>query len=233
MRRILRTLPAVLLLCAGLVALAGVPSASAGGPIAGRLWDYSFDGPIAGMTVKLLTTEPDGSPGAEVSATVTGADGRFSLATDPVPSETEFWVRVEPGEYQPGWVGGGAVQLDRDFGDTYVPGTTLAKIGATPAYVSGRMVRAGTSNPVPGVVVTMRPATDRSTVHGRDRSGPAGRFRIDGLRGDDDSWGLKVNGAPVDYESGWRSCAATIVPTWGEACGAPLGEIGDIKIERR
>lgn len=101
MRRILRTLPAVVLLCAGLVALAGVPSASAGGPIAGRLWDYSFDGPIAGMTVKLLTTEPDGSPGAEVSATVTGADGRFSLPTDPAPSETEFWVRVEPGEYQP------------------------------------------------------------------------------------------------------------------------------------
>ena len=231
MRRTVRTLLATLLLAAGLVTLAGVPTASAGGPIAGRLWDFSIEDPVAGMTVRLLTTEPDGSPGTEVSSAVTGADGRFSLPTDPAPTETEFWVRVEPGEYQGGWVGNGYVQLDQDFGDTYAPGSMLAKIGATPAYVSGRMVDDGTGNPVPGVVVTMRPATDRSTVEGRDRTGPLGRFRIDGLRGDDDSWGLKANGAPVGYESGWRSCAATIVPTWGAACGAPLGEIGDIRIE--
>lgn len=142
-------------------------------------------------------------------------------------------MRVEPGDYMGGWVGNGHVQLNRDFGDTYAPGTTLAKVGATPAYVSGRMVHAVSGNPVPGVVVTMRPATDRSMVLGRDTTGPLGRFRIDGLRGDDDSFGLKVNGAPVDYESGWRSCSAEIVPTWGEACGSPLGEIGDIRIQPR
>jgi len=149
MRRILRTLPAVLLMVTGLVTLAGVPVASAGGPIAGRLWDFSIDDPVAGMTVKLLSTEPDGSPGTEVSSTVTGGDGRFSLPTDPAPGETEFWVRVEPGDYMGGWVGNGHVQLNRDFGDTYAPGTTLAKVGATPAYVSGRMVHAASGNPVP------------------------------------------------------------------------------------
>lgn len=58
-------------------------------------------------------------------------------------------MRVEPGDYMGGWVGNGHVQLNRDFGDTYAPGTTLAKVGATPAYVSGRMVHAASGNPVP------------------------------------------------------------------------------------
>ncbi len=233
MRRLLRSMSVAVLLAVAVTTLAGMPSASAAGPITGRLVDGSTGDPVAGMTVRLLRTAADGSPGALVASDVTTSTGRFELPTASAPGEDEFWVKVEPGDHMGGWIGAGAVQAVRGNASTHGSGTALGQVLATPSFVQGVMVDAITGDRVAGVVVTVRDATSLSTVLGRDRTGSRGVFTVTGLHGDDDSFGLRLNGSPVSYESGWRSCSAEVVPTWGAACGSPLGSIGSIAIEAR
>ncbi len=233
MRRLLSSLSAVVLVAVAVTTVAGMPSASAAGPITGRLVDGSTSDPVAGMTVRLLRTAADGSPGALVASDVTTSTGQFELPTMAAPAEDEFWVKVEPGDHMGGWIGNGAVQALRSNASTHGPGTALGQVLATPSFVQGVMVDATTGDRVAGVVVTVRDVSSLSTVLGRDRTGHRGVFNVTGLHGDDDSFGLRVNGSPVAYESGWRSCSAEVVPTWGAACGSPLGRIGSIAIESR
>jgi len=62
-------------------------------------------------------------------------------------------------------------------------------------------------------------------------TGPVDDDSISGLDGED--FGLKVNGGAAGYEVGWFNAGTReVVPTWGEAAGAPLGRAGRILLDR-
>jgi len=84
-------------------------------------------------------------------------------------------------------------------------------------FFAGKLVNPATGNPVKGVTVKVfRINTD--TLLGQDKSGPAGRFRIDGLAAADEELDVRVNGSAVHYETGWVGCNHNVVPTFGDAC---------------
>ena len=82
-----------------------------------------------------------------------------------------------------------------------------------------------------GVRATARSMEDPSAVEGADTTNNNGVFRINGLTCEDDCF-LKINGSFKDYETGFRACDADIVPTWAEACAAPIGRMGQVRLDR-
>lgn len=102
------------------------------------------------------------------------------------------------------------------------PGPAQARAERRDGFFSGRLVNPATGNPVKGATVKIfRINTD--TLLGSDRSGPGGRFRIDGLLSRDEELDVRVNGAAVHYESGWVGCNHNIVQSWGQACSYGQG----------
>jgi hypothetical protein len=89
-------------------------------------------------------------------------------------------------------------------------------------FISGKVLNQATDKPIKGVTVkAFRINTD--TLLGSDVTGPAGRYRIDGLSADDEELDIRVNGRAVHYESGWVACNNHVVPTWGDACSHGQG----------
>ena len=113
---------------------------------------------------------------------------------------------------------------------TYGPHADLGKVWALPAFVRGIVVDSATGAPVQGVFASMRDVGDLNTIVGSDTTNANGVFRIYGLEGED--FGLKINGSAKGYETGWVGCTNQVWPTWGEACGAPLGKAGKIFLDQ-
>ena len=228
-----RPLAIFLALAAGCLSLAGVvgtPAASASGSLTGRLVNSSTQAGVPNMTVQLREVTSTG-PGEVVDSDVTSSTGAFSLNAG-VPHDDEYFVRVLPGNFQGGWVGGvpRGVQPTVGHAATYGPHASLGKVLANPAFMRGVVVDSSTGAPVAGVHVTARDSTDSMAVEGADTTNSNGVFRVTGLTCEDSCY-LKVNGSSKDYETGFRACDAQIVPTWGEACGAPLGGMGKVHLD--
>jgi hypothetical protein len=97
-------------------------------------------------------------------------------------------------------------------------------------FFSGRLVDPATGDPVHGATVKVfRINTDH--LLGKDKSGPKGNFRIEGLSADDEELDVRVKGSAVGYESGWVACNHTIVSSWGEACSFGQGRQTRFKVE--
>lgn len=110
--------------------------------------------------------------------------------------------------------------------------TPSAHAGSTDGFYAGKVVNAANGNPVQGVVVKVF-RINSDTLLGRDRTGPRGRYRIEGLDPvGDEELDVRVNGSDVGYESGWVSCNHTIVQTWGQACSQGQGWQPPLKIQR-
>ena len=105
----------------------------------------------------------------------------------------------------------------------------VTKAVGTPTFISGTVVNAANGNKLRGIVVTVRDAVHRSVILGRDVTDADGFFRID-ITGED--YGMKLNGSNRGFETGWRACDRTVVPTWGAACQSPLGATGRVKLDR-
>jgi 5-hydroxyisourate hydrolase-like protein (transthyretin family) len=226
--------PAVLVsILAAVAALALVPApAEAAPPVTGRLVSTSNDHPpAAGMQVRLRTMVA-GHPGSVVDTDLTDSNGRFSLDAGSAP-EDEYFVQVVAGRYQGGWVGGsheGAQPRPADAA-TYAPGTALGRIWVNPAFMRGVVVDSETRRPLRGIKVAARSHNDSSQPLRTDVTNRNGVFLLTGLSCEDDCF-LRVNGTNRGYEVGYRACNASVVPTWGEACGAPLGRIGRVRLDR-
>lgn len=103
------------------------------------------------------------------------------------------------------------------------------------AEVTGNVVDA-TGNPIQGVRVTPRDVGSLGTVMSSDRTNDRGRFRLTGITSDE--LGLKFNGNPVGFETGWLSCfreaagVYQVVPTWGAACSHGPGALeGPVRMD--
>lgn len=236
MRRTLALLASSAVVLVGLAPGAGLLPAHAADPVTGRLVDSTSPGQTAGapnMTIQLREVTGTG-PGDVVASDVTSADGSFSIDAGPSPDD-EYYIRVLPGAYQGGWVGdaGDLEGVLPTAGDarTYGPHASLGRVLVLPAFVRGTVVNAANGNRVNGVTLRMIEGGDGGVVHGSDVSGPKGLFRIGGLTGED-NYGLRVVGEDRGYENGWLACNGTVVATFGEACAAPLGKAGKVRLDR-
>jgi len=107
---------------------------------------------------------------------------------------------------------------------------THAAAAQRAGYFSGRLIDPATGDPVGGATVKLfRINTD--DLLGRAKSGPAGRFRIEGLSADDEELDVRVNGSAVEYETGWVGCHHNVVPSWGAACSFGQGWHSAFKIQ--
>jgi hypothetical protein len=211
-----------------------VPAASAAVPLTGRLVDgtVSSHPVVANMTVQLREVTSSG-PGAVVDSDITNSSGAFSLDAGPSPAD-EYYVRVVPGTYQGGYVGGAspaAVEPGPGGATTYGAHAHVGNVWANPAYIRGIVVNAATGNPVAGAYVTARDDPDVTSVEGHDTTDSNGVFRINAITCED-SCSLKINGSGIGYETGFRDCGGGVVATWGEACGSPIGKIGKVRLDR-
>jgi hypothetical protein len=89
-------------------------------------------------------------------------------------------------------------------------------------FFSGKVVDQATGRPVKGVTVKVfRINTD--DLLGQDKTGSAGRFRIDGIPASDEELDVRVNGSAVRYETGWVGCSHKVVQSWGASCSYGQG----------
>lgn len=199
-------------------------------PISGTLLSASGNGttPIAGATIELWTDGGSGPGSATGTSVNTAADGSFSL---PAGSDPDYYVKVTyTSNYRPGFVGGGFVQTDPTFAESYTPGTDLGDVYMVPSFIRGYVVNPATGNRVSGVKVSARAYGDWKTAEAVDYTNRNGVFVLRGFECEDDCY-LKFQGNPVNYENGYRACNGGVVPTWGEACASPLGNIGKIRLQ--
>lgn len=232
----MRRIVSVLLIAAlAAIAPAVVPSPATAGltldPIVGQLVDYSTGNPVSGTTLRLHADDA-GAPGAVVVTGATDANGEFSLS----PTEPgDYWVEVvRNSRVQGGYVsdyatGPSWVQFSLEYATPVTPGRRLGRVLALPSFISGVVVNAANGNRVSGIAVSVREAASLSTVVGTDTTDSTGFFRIP-ITGED--FGLRLNGSTRGFETGWRACNATVVRTWGAACGSPIGRIGKVFLDR-
>ena len=103
-------------------------------------------------------------------------------------------------------------------------------VACHPAALPRAVRQSDSGMPVGGVDVSMRDIADHTTISGSDITNRQGVFRITGLSGED--FGMKVNGSAKGFETGWLACANTVVHGWPEACGAPLGRAGKVRLDK-
>jgi 5-hydroxyisourate hydrolase-like protein (transthyretin family) len=234
MRRSLAVL-LVALVAGSLLTAIGGPSQGLVTPLAGRIFDYRTDLPVAGVRVEMVA-HAAGEPGPVVGSAETDSDGRFSITPEVDPGG-EVWVRVVGDRrVQGGYVGGPAaehpnwVQSDISSADTYPATASLGRVNSLPSYVRGTVVNAANGDPVRNLRVSLRDAVDHTSVIGSDITDRQGRFRIDGIEGED--FGLRFVGRDRGFETGWLACNGKVVRTWGAACGVGPGGVGRVRIDR-
>lgn len=231
MRRALIALVVSSTAALGLAASPASPASSAAPvPVTGRVVSaVGGHAPVVGATVRLRALGPGSAPGAVVATDVTNAQGRFALDASRSDQE-EFYVQLVAGRFQAGYAGGVPLAFQQNPNDagTWGPHSALGRIFADPAFINGVVVDSVTAAPVPGVKVTVR--KNDVTWQGVDVTDSAGRFTVTGLTCEDDC-SLKLGGSAVGYETGYRACDATVLPTWGEACASPLGWIGKVFLD--
>jgi hypothetical protein len=110
------------------------------------------------------------------------------------------------------------------------PATAHTGADRRDGFFSGRLINPATGRPVHGATVKVF-RINSDTLLGSDRSGPGGRFRIDGLLSRDEELDVRVNGSAVHYETGWVGCNHTVVQTWGDACSYGQGHQTPFKVQ--
>lgn len=111
-----------------------------------------------------------------------------------------------------------------------LPAQAHGAVARSGGFFSGKLVNPATGNPVKGVTVKVfRINTDH--LLGQDKSGPAGRFRIEGLLAADEELDVRVNGSAVHYETGWVGCNHNVVPSFGAACTFPQGHQTPFRVQ--
>ena len=219
-------IPAVIILAAS-SALTVSPAQALAPAISGTLLSASEGSPpLAGATVKLYT-DSSGAPGSVVYTVTTGSDGTFSLSAG---SDPDYFIGVTRGNYHGGFVGNGFVQSDSTFYETYAPSTDVGDVYMVPSFIRGYVVNPATGKRVSGVKVTARSQSDLSHPEAADYTDSRGVFTLTGLECEDDCY-LYFRGHPVSFENGYRACSGAVVATWGDACAAPLGNIGKVKLQ--
>ena len=224
MRRLIALLAT--LLTSATLAVSFATPAQAVTPLTGRLVDaYNSSLPVAGTTVRLRRVVA-GAPGAIVDTAVTASNGRFSLDPLADPAVTRYFVQVVAGRYQGGYVGTAPVGVKPTASEavTWAPGAALGDVLTIAAFARGQVVNSRTLRLLRGVVVTARDILDQSIILSRDTTDANGRFELTGLRVEE--IGLRFNGAPVGYETGYAGCSRQVVPTFGEACTFGTGRLG-------
>lgn len=218
MRTSTRRLAAVLAAVATLFALSA-PQAQAATAISGSLLLHGTD-PAKNTTVELWTNV-GGVPGALYGSDETNNAGLFSIdTTAAAPTDTFFVKVIGSAKAVGGWVGGGAVQFDLTYAETFAPDTALGELWATPSWIKARVVdRSG--HGVGGVTVTLRDVLDPTTVRFTATTKPNGRFEFEGL--DYEEYYAFVDGSAEGYESGYVGCLGEVYPTTGEACSVGTG----------
>jgi hypothetical protein len=228
MRRMLSLL--VLAVVAALFSVVAPPPATAGAVITGTVIQYG-GAPVPGTTVRLHADEA-GAPGAVIDTTTTNADGEFVLSPT---IDADHWVEVVRNSMvQGGYVsdaptGPSWVQEDPANATPVTPGTALGRVLALPSFISGVVVNAANGNRLRGIAVNIREVTHLSAIVGSDTTDTNGFFRIP-IFGED--FALRLNGSARGFETGWRACDGTVVPSWGAACQSPIGRIGRVKLDR-
>ncbi len=109
-------------------------------------------------------------------------------------------------------------------------GPAQAHVARRAGFFSGKLINPATGNPVKGVTVKIFEINTDNLI-GQDKSGAAGRFRIDGIPAADEELDVRVNGSAVHYETGWVGCNHNVVPTWADACSFPQGHQTPFKIQ--
>lgn len=223
-----------LLLISALMSLAAPlamsPAQALTAPITGTLLSASGNGttPIAGATVELWTDGGSGPGSATGSTATTAADGSFSL---PAGSDPGYYVKVTyTSNYRTGFLGGGFVQTDPTYAESYPSATDLGDVYMIPSFIRGYVVNPATGKRVSGVKVTARAYGDWKNPEAADTTNRNGVFVLNGIQCEDDCY-LKFLGHPVNYENGYRACNGSVVATWGAACASPLGNIGKIRLQ--
>jgi len=229
MRRLIPLFGILTMIGAGLAATSGSASAGTGGPITGTLVTGTSGAALSGYTVKLRT---DDSAGSAVDTTTSASDGSFTLTA---PDADPYYVQVVG---TPRWQGGWAADSDPahiEFSfdspavDTYVAGDTLGLLPLPPAWMRGKVIRAGTGDPVRGIDVAVKPP-DGIAAFGTDTTNRRGIFYVEGLH--DEEFDVRLDGSSRGYETGFWACNDTVVPTRGEACSVGYGNQGKVRIEK-
>lgn len=232
MRRAFATVLVSLLAALGLVLVPASPG-SAADPLTGRLVDSTHDhGPVVGAVVRLRALDSHSQPGAIVDTDRTDARGRFRLDAGARPDD-EYYVQVVAGRFQGGYVGGSPLQVapTPGGGATFGPHSSLGRVLADPAFISGRVVDSGTLDPVRDVTVVVRSGPDLGRLEGRATTNRRGHFAVRGIRCEDDC-ALILDGRAVGHERGYFwAFDHTVVPTWAEAAASPLGRVGRVLLD--
>lgn len=203
------------------ITIAGIVPAPAGVHAAtyhfeGIVVDY-LDAPAPGVHV--IATEPGTStPGW---TTTTAADGTWSVDA----AAEEYQLYFDGGtEYQSGYRAcSGYLYPDAGSACTNGPGSWTTRVVAS--HLSGRILDGATSDPVAGAVVTVY-REDGTTLIASATTGGDGSYRVDGITGEE--IGVRVDGSPAGYSSGWFACTdGVVVATYGEACTHLPGDGGD------
>lgn len=211
-------------------AASAAQAAAAPAPISGRL--FVGDRAAAGVKIQLRS----GPSGTLIGSTTTNSEGRFWVTrTGPKPAGGSYVRVLATSTVQGGVVGGRVsetpkwVQPSYTYGTRYADGTSLGRIYALPAYVRGKLVDAETYMPVARATVRLRRASD-NTIAAYSVTDANGIFRMTSVKGED--FNLQVIGSSVSHENGYRGCDAHVVPTIGEACATPIGDIGRVFVFR-
>jgi hypothetical protein len=80
-----------------------------------------------------------------------------------------------------------------------------------PSYVRGTVVNAASGNSVRNLKVSLRDAGNLPHIVGSDYTDSRGKFRIDGIQGED--FGLRFAGRDRGFETGWLACNRSVVRT--------------------
>jgi hypothetical protein len=114
-------------------------------------------------------------------------------------------------------------------GSVALVATSNPAVAAPPTTVTGRVIDSASGAGVGGVIVSLRDVLDHSVVYAHTKTGPNGYFKMTNVY--QEEFGVRFNGSSVHYETGWLSCSHTVVPTWGAACSAGPGALGNIKLD--
>ena len=232
MRKLTASLSLLALIAAGMAAVSVSTPASAGttgGPITGMLVTGTSGAALSGYTVKLRT---DNSAGSAVDETTSASDGSFTLTA---PDGDRYYVQViGTPRWQGGWAGGMApahieFSFDSPATDTYEANDDLGLLPLPPAWMRGKVVRAGTGDPVRGIDVAVK-KPDALPALATDTTNRRGIFYVEGL--ENEEFDVRLDGSDRGYETGFWACNDTVVPTRGEACSVGYGNQGKVRIEK-
>lgn len=109
------------------------------------------------------------------------------------------------------------------------PATSSGTAARASVTVTGTVVWTSNGRPIRGVTVYAYKYDGRTRL-GSGLTDGNGRFRIS-TPGDEEEFGIYVQGKKVGYAYGWVGCDKTLKPTFGAAC-THSAAVGKVKIKK-